>query len=184
MYFYIFISTFSLSRISACDVELFLISEHTALCCVVERGRNLIEGTLPKLTGVLKKTTKIVFDISSCQCVHSKRTPGQSDKFHFLHSVHYNSVITVQTNGCTVYSRYYNITKDHRLHYVSECIFPSSGKTNSVKKRIAQIFHYLLVTKLPKIFQCKKIYRANGVLHNDGGRLCSRDAEGTVRIGR
>jgi len=69
---------------------------------------------------------------------------------HILHSLHYNSLITIQTNDCTQFYLNNDITT-HKLLHVSGFICPSSGSTQLYT---AVVQHFLHITELPKTPWC------------------------------
>jgi ABC-type transport system involved in cytochrome c biogenesis permease subunit len=68
---------------------------------------------------------------------------NKSKKFHILHSVHYHSIITMQTNVCTrLYSNYNNIIK-HKLLHVLGLIVLHQGAHNCIKQLFNSIVSFV-----------------------------------------
>jgi hypothetical protein len=75
-------------------------------------------------------------------------------EFHFLHCVHYNSVIAFLTNECTrFYSDHSNITTHQPLHVLG-LIGPLSVKTQLYKTIIEHFPHVAELPKTPQYVTC------------------------------
>jgi hypothetical protein len=95
-------------------------------------------------------------------------------EFHILHSMHYNSIITLWTNKHTQFYSCHNITT-HQLPHILGITGPSSGSTHLGKTEALCCLH--VVAKNSSL--CN-IYVVDQVVHSNWRSFCS-GFHGTVK---